>query len=65
MFYTFKLTCNMRVIDEDITFPKFVLDVGNRDVNDNNDNINNPEWCITTDSNFINFMHGHLNRRVL
>ena len=55
----------MRAIDEDITFSKFVLDVENGDLNDNNDNIDIPEWCITTDSNFINSMYGHLIRNHL
>ena len=55
----------MRVIDEDISFPKFVLDVGNDDLNDSNDNIDIPERCITTDSNFINSMYGHLIRNNL
>ena len=36
----------MRAIDEDITFSKFVLDVENGDLNDNNDNINISERCI-------------------
>ena len=39
VFYKFKLTCNMRAIDKDISFSKFVLDVENGDLNDNNDNI--------------------------
>ena len=47
MFYKLKLTCNVRDIDEDITFSKFVLDVGNGDLNDNNGNINIPKRCIT------------------
>ena len=28
VFHKFQLTCNMRAIDEDISFSKFVLDVG-------------------------------------
>ena len=55
----------MRAIDEDIRFSKFVLDVENGDLNDSNDNIDIPERCITTDSNFINSMYGHLIRNHL
>ena len=62
IFHKFQLTYNMRVIDEDISFSKFVLDVGNGDLNDSNDNIDIPERRITTDSNFINSMYGHLIR---
>ena len=32
IFHKFQLTCNMRTIDEDISFSKFVLDVGNGDL---------------------------------
>ena len=28
VFHKFQLTCNMRAIDEDISFSNFVLDVG-------------------------------------
>ena len=59
VFHKFKLTQNMRAINEDITFAKFVLDVGNGDLNDDSDNIDIPDHCITRDSNFINFMYGH------
>ena len=55
----------MRAIDEDISFSKFILNVGNGDINDSNDNIDIPERCITTDSNFINSMYGHLIRNHL
>ena len=43
----------MRVIDKDISFSKFVLDVGNGDLIDSNDNIDIPVLCITTDSNSL------------
>ena len=59
-FHKFQITCNMRAIDEDNSFSKFVLDMGNGDLNDNNDNIDIPERCITTDSNFLNSMYRHL-----
>ena len=49
----------MRAIDEDISFSKFVLDVGNGDLNDSNDNIDIPGRS-TTDSNLINSMYGYL-----
>ena len=52
----------MRAIDEDSSFSKFVVDVGNGDLNDSNDNIDIPERYIITDSNFINSMYGHLIR---
>ena len=39
--------------------------MGNGDLNDSNDNIDIPERCITTDSNFINSMYGHLIRNHL
>ena len=65
VFHKFQLTCNMRAIDEDISFSKFVLDVGNGDLNDSNDNTDIPERCVTTDSNFINSMYGHLIRNHL
>ena len=65
VFHKFQLTWNMRAIDKDISFSKFVLDVGNGDLNDSNDNIDIPERCITTDSNFINSMYGHLIRNHL
>ena len=55
----------MRAIDEDISFSKFGLDVGNGDLNDSNDNIDIPERCVTTDSNFINYMYRHLMRNHL
>ena len=61
----FQLTCNMRAIDEDISFSKFVFDVGNGDLNVSNDNIDIPERCITTDSDFINSMYGYLIRNHL
>ena len=65
VFHKFQLTCNMRAIDEDISFSKFGLDVGNGDLNDSNDNIDVSERCITTGSNFINSMYGHLIRNYL
>ena len=65
VFHKCQLTCNMRVIDEGISFSKFVLDVRNGDLNDSNDNIDIPEKCITTNSNFINSMYGHLIRNHL
>ena len=65
VFQKFQLTCNMRAIAEDISFSKFVLDVGNGNLNDSNDNIDIPERCIITDSNFINSMYGHLIRNHL
>ena len=65
VFHKFQLTCNMRAIDEDISFSKFGLDVGNGDLNDSNDNIDIPERCVTTDSNFINYMYRHLMRNHL
>ena len=65
VFHKFQLTCNMRVIDEGISFLKFVLDVANRDLNDSNDNLDIPERCITIDFNFINSMYGHLIRNNL
>ena len=55
----------MRAIDENISFSKFVLDVGKGDLNDSNDNIDIPEQCRNTDSNFINSMYGHLIRNHL
>ena len=64
MFYC-KLTCNLKARDEDITFSKFVSDVGNGHLNDNNHNIDIPERCITTDSNFINPIYKHLIRNHL
>ena len=45
VFHKFQLTWNIRAIDEDISFPKFVLEVENGDLNDSNDNIDIPERC--------------------
>ena len=56
-FYKFKLTHNMRAINEDITFFKFVLDVKNGDLNDDKDNIIIPQRCLTTESNFVSRMY--------
>ena len=47
-FEKFTLTRNMRALAEENDFAKFVLDVGNGSLNDNNDNINLdiPDECI-------------------
>ena len=45
VFYKFQSTWNMRARDKDISFSKFVLDVGNSDLNGDNDNIDIPEPC--------------------
>ena len=49
----------MRAIDEDITFSNFVIDIGNGDLNDDNDTIIIPQRCITTESNFVSTMYKH------
>ena len=49
----------MRAIDEDITFPKFVIHVENGNLNDDNDNIIIPQRCTTTESNFVPAMYKH------
>ena len=41
VFHKFSLTCNIRAIDEDISFSKFVLDVGNGDLNDSDNYLYN------------------------
>ena len=49
----------MRAIAEDITFSKFVIDLGNGILNYDNDNIIIPQRCITTESNFVSTMYKH------
>ncbi|XP_070165618.1 LOW QUALITY PROTEIN: uncharacterized protein [Polyergus mexicanus] len=45
-FINYSLKQNMRVLPEEIEFAKFLLDMGDRLLNDSNDNIQIPECCI-------------------
>jgi len=45
-FISFSLTENMRVFPEETEFAKFLLDLGDGILNDSNDNIQLPDYCI-------------------
>ena len=45
-FTKFELCRNMRIIDKDIAFSRFVLDIANGDLNYDDNNVNIPERCI-------------------
>ncbi|XP_058790186.1 uncharacterized protein LOC131663673 [Phymastichus coffea] len=45
-FTKFSLTANIRVLPNEIEFSKFLLDIGNGTLNDQNDCVNLPEHCI-------------------
>ncbi|XP_029670107.1 ATP-dependent DNA helicase PIF1-like [Formica exsecta] len=45
-FISFSLTENMRVLPEETEFAKFILDLGDGILNDSNDNIQLPDYCI-------------------
>ncbi|XP_058789684.1 uncharacterized protein LOC131663341 [Phymastichus coffea] len=45
-FTKFSLPANMRVLPNEIEFSKFLLDIGNGTLNDQNDCVNLPEHCI-------------------
>ena len=64
-FTKFKLCRNMRITDEDIAFSEFVLDIGNGDLNDDDNNVSIPERCIIRNTNFINCTYGDLIRNHL
>lgn len=62
-FDIFRLTTNMRIKSDELSFAKFVLDVGNGILNDGSD-LALPENCIKncveTDSNIVEKIFGHL-----
>ena len=64
-FYKFKLTHNMRAVDDDMSFAQFVLDVGNGTLNNDNDNITIPECCIIRNNNFVDYNYGEFIRNHL
>ena len=64
-FHKFKLTRNMRAVDDDMSFAQFVFDVGNGTLNDDNDNIIIPERCIIRNNNFVDCVYGEFIRNRL
>ena len=50
-FKTYKLSKNMRTLPEEIDFSKFLLNVGDGTINDNNDFIELPSNCISSNQN--------------
>ena len=55
----------MRITDEDIVFSRFVLNNGNGDLNDDDNNVSIPERCIIRKTNFINCTYLNLIRNHL
>ena len=52
-FTTFELKTNMRVLPEELEFAKFLIDVGDGILNDQNDCIEIPEHCIIPENECI------------
>lgn len=52
-FHKYSLTQNMRALPEEIEFAQFLLNVGDGTVNDENDEINLPDMCLTSKNNDI------------
>lgn len=63
-FITFTLTENMRVLNDEIDFMKFLLDMGNGSLNDNNDDVKLPD-CIIADTNedIVHSTYGELRKK--
>ncbi|KYM93650.1 ATP-dependent DNA helicase PIF1, partial [Cyphomyrmex costatus] len=62
-FINFSLTENMRVLPEEREFAKFLLDIGDSILNDCNDNIQLPNYCIaSTDADIVQDIYGDIIR---
>ena len=59
VFHKFQLTRNMRVLNDEISFAQFVLNIGNGDSNDNDDNIVIPERCIIRNDDIVSCIYGN------
>ncbi|KYN05845.1 ATP-dependent DNA helicase PIF1 [Cyphomyrmex costatus] len=60
-FIQFKLTKNMRIHPEEKEFSQFLLDLGEGNLNDNNNNIQIPKCCIAKpDTDIITDIYGDL-----
>lgn len=64
IFIKFSLTQNMRVLQEEIEFAKFLLDMGDGILNDLNDNIQIPECCVAPiNADIVEDIYGDLIRK--
>lgn len=62
-FFKFTLTQNMRTLTEEAELAKFVLDIGDGRLNDENNNVMIPEICIApANSDFVEDIYGSLVR---